>query len=438
MLFLSICLLSKSQNSWEILDLFLPGNSPTSLNECYGFDRINDSIFVVLNGFTSTNLQVALVNVNTGMVNIIDTNANNTVSHRFVFIKNKLFAFGPYIRVFDFATNHWDSIGNHYMFTNYEHAKNDAIKISSDTLLLFGRKIEKFNVNTYALRTVCDSLFILGGCATNKNYYGFYYWEGTSYDSISLMVSTDKGEHWNLRRRLKGNYDNGHSFRYFFLNSDTGYISYINNHFIPNTPRQCHVLRTRDGGFTWPDTLKYFQQAFGGIGSVSEIYFLDKNVGFVSYGSSIFKTIDGGTIWYETQGVYSDGLKTIFINDSVGFMSLGRYFPSNRPYILKTTNQGGPPYRAIERTGIEKSEAELLKVNLYPNPNQGQFVVETPNLEITGIRVYDTNSKLIFTEDYSDQAHSKEIHLPKAAAGVYYVHVKTAAIPTIMTKMLIN
>ena len=91
MLFLSICLLSKSQNSWEILDLFLPGNSPTSLNECYGFDRINDSIFVVLNGFTSTNLQVALINVNTGMVNIIDTNSRYSYSHRFVFIKNKSF-----------------------------------------------------------------------------------------------------------------------------------------------------------------------------------------------------------------------------------------------------------------------------------------------------------------------------------------------------------
>ncbi len=252
------------------------------------------------------------------------------------------------------------------------------------------------------------------------------------------MVSYDKGDHWNIRRRLDGNYSIDANFRYFFVNSDTGYISWHTKAGTPVSQAKCHVIRTFDGGVTWPDTIKYFQQTLGNTWSVNEIHFLDKNVGFVSYGSSIFKTIDGGNIWYETQGVYMDGLKTIFINDSVGYAAVGKFFPSQTEYILKTTNQGGPPFKKTGGTGINKIEAALINVKVYPNPNAGSCTVSTPGLTITGIKVYDNNSKLIFDETYSNELQEQNIILPNISSGQYYVHITTNEVLKVFTKFFVE
>ncbi len=163
LVFLSLFITSKSQKDWDKVDLFLPGNIPTGLDNCKGFDRINDTTFVVLSSFTSAKSQVALINMNTGIVTIIDTDATYTNPNRFVFMKGKLFGFGQGTRVFNFTSNKWDSINNHFIYTTYQHPKDDVIKINEDSVLLFGSKIEKFNVNNYALLKVCDSMFLLGG-----------------------------------------------------------------------------------------------------------------------------------------------------------------------------------------------------------------------------------------------------------------------------------
>ncbi len=439
---LSLFMVSKSQKDWDKIDLLLNGKSTMLINfstcmvvkndsECYVRSGLYDGV-----NFLNEFFNLEEINLNTGVITLLDT-FSNRINYLF-YNKQKLFGVGGYgLWQFNFTSNKWDSI-NDFWVANYHNIQKFSINLSQGEVLLFGKKIEKFNTNNNTRRVVCDSSIFSGGTKTNKNYYAFYQSQTSlnkNYDSVYLLVSTDKGEHWNVRRRFDGNFDD--KPRFWFVNSDTGYISYVTKAGTPLSQRQCHVLRTNDGGLTWPDTIKYFQQTTGATG-VREIHFLDKNIGFVSYGTSIFKTIDGGNVWYETQGVYTDGLKTFFINDSVGYSTVGKFFPAQQQYILKTSTQGGPPFKTIDHTGIQKTEADMLKIHIYPNPNKGDFTIGTPNLSITGVKVYDNNSKVVFVQTYNDQRHAQKIQLPQLAAGIYYVHVSTKEIPTIMTKMIVK
>ena len=435
---ISMAFASGAQTNWDKIDLTLNGNPATIYNLLSAMTIKNDSECFIKSGLAGYNQYHNLQKINliTGTINLLDTYSIKV--NNLFFEKQKLYGLGFGFWQFNFSTNKWDSINDFTAF-NLNKQQNNFVKVSPDTMLIFGNKIAKVNTTTNSFKIVCDSGIYTGGCITTKNYYSLYetfFSVNKAYDSVFLMVSTDKGEQWNIRKRLSGNFDDSPILT--FVNNDTGYISYITKPGTPPSQKQCHVIRTRDGGFTWPDTLKYFQQTLGNIWTVNDIYFLDKNIGFVSYGSSIFKTIDGGNIWYETPGVYTNGMKTFFINDSVGYTAVGKFYPATAQYILKTTNQGGPPYKTVEHTGVHTEEAEMVKINIHPNPNNGEFTVETPNLIITSVKVYDNNSKLVFVQYYNDPKHSKQIKFPVVAAGIYYIHVSTKEIPSIMTKVFVK
>ena len=101
--------------------------------------------------------------------------------------------------------------------------------------------------------------------------------------------------------------------------------------------------------------------------------------------------------------------------------------------------------RLAERVGniesfmeVKPSETESNidnKVNIIPNPNNGSFCVSlTNNDEITGIKVFDTMGKIIYS---NNRFNGGEVVLPDVKHGVYYVIV-TLKDKTITEKIIIQ
>ena len=95
-----------------------------------------------------------------------------------------------------------------------------------------------------------------------------------------------------------------------------------------------------------------------------------------------------------------------------------------------------------DKKSFEQSEPVMTtsniadKVYIIPNPNQGSFYVSLSNNEdeITGIRVFDTMGKIIYS---NNRFNGSEIVLPNAKQGLYYV-VVTLKDKTITEKIIIQ
>lgn len=76
------------------------------------------------------------------------------------------------------------------------------------------------------------------------------------------------------------------------------------------------------------------------------------------------------------------------------------------------------------------------KVTIIPNPNNGSFYVSLFNYEdeITGIRVFDTMGKIIYSNNHFNGG---EIVLPNVKQGLYYI-VVTLKNKTITEKIIIQ
>jgi hypothetical protein len=80
-------------------------------------------------------------------------------------------------------------------------------------------------------------------------------------------------------------------------------------------------------------------------------------------------------------------------------------------------------------TGVESIDAGVSNFNLFPNPSNGVFTAAL-NLESASdvtISVMDvTGNKIYESTEVSVKAINKQINLSSAAAGLYFVNVKTA------------
>ena len=82
--------------------------------------------------------------------------------------------------------------------------------------------------------------------------------------------------------------------------------------------------------------------------------------------------------------------------------------------------------------GFDEPVISNIHSNIYPNPSNGQFIIETSNLETKTIQLFDLNGTLLFEQLIKDKAN---IAVPNINDGIYSLVIKT--INTIANKKLV-
>jgi photosystem II stability/assembly factor-like uncharacterized protein len=94
------------------------------------------------------------------------------------------------------------------------------------------------------------------------------------------------------------------------------------------------LLKTTDGGIHWFEQ-KDWKDA------INNIYFLNKSIGFIVGGSTIFKTTDSGLNWIKqnTGSIYTKLYSICFVDSKNGYV-VGNYEASSSGVVLNTTDGG--------------------------------------------------------------------------------------------------
>ena len=83
----------------------------------------------------------------------------------------------------------------------------------------------------------------------------------------------------------------------------------------------------------------------------------------------------------------------------------------------------------FETTGIIEKNISFRSIQIYPNPNKGQFSVNIDLLEKTNviIKIYRIDGKLIYSKEVYNTAgvYTEQIDMGKYAKGLYYLQIMT-------------
>jgi hypothetical protein len=79
-------------------------------------------------------------------------------------------------------------------------------------------------------------------------------------------------------------------------------------------------------------------------------------------------------------------------------------------------------------SGIDEPDNSWM--GIYPNPSNGNFMIELLNGQITGdvkIQIHNTLGQVVFSseEEISSPDWKKEIDVHEVAAGIYFIELKT-------------
>ncbi len=108
--------------------------------------------------------------------------------------------------------------------------------------------------------------------------------------------------------------------------------------------------------------------------------------------------------------------------------------------FVSTSNYGNNLYiddvNILNTTGIQENTSSLL-MNVYPNPGDGQFFIETndkTNLAI--ISVYNTLGELVFSQKESQPGEKYAVDLSGQPSGTYLIRVNQGT-STVVRRVII-
>jgi len=120
------------------------------------------------------------------------------------------------------------------------------------------------------------------------------------------------------------------------------------------------ILRSVDGGFSY-DTVKVIPPSESISLGASPISFVNSQIGYIAFPSSVYKTIDGGASWQKTAFSFETQDN---IDNSINFihaLSLDTVILGCNKGTVYFTITGGGIWSGV-------NEIEGVKVNLHPNP----------------------------------------------------------------------
>ena len=160
-------------------------------------------------------------------------------------------------------------------------------------------------------------------------------------------------------------------------------------------------MKTTDGGDTWN---RSFLLPYN---SLTSVYFLNPNVGYVNNAGGIYKTNDAGNTWSIQQiNPVSTIHRINFVNDTLGFAVSDNA-------IYKTTNGGN-------YVGLKEIN-EGFKVSIFPNPTSGIFSIEIKDANLEFVRIFDVNGKeIIFS------APNLRFDISSYSNGIYFLEIGTS------------
>ena len=109
---------------------------------------------------------------------------------------------------------------------------------------------------------------------------------------------------------------------------------------------------------------------------------------------------------------------------------------SNTTYTVTGTDNNGCSNTATVQlivsacVGINNISASAQGINIYPNPNNGEFTVELNNGINKSISITDLSGKVILSANTSD--NKINFNLNKFAVGMYYVKIQSGNITEVL------
>jgi photosystem II stability/assembly factor-like uncharacterized protein len=260
---------------------------------------------------------------------------------------------------------------------------------------------------------------------TNNIGYAFSYFD-------ILSKTTNAGLTWNSFS-LTG--INAHNF--YFTSADTGYIC-------GNSGK---LIKTLDGGNS------FINLNSGTTEDLYSIYFVNKYIGFLGGNNGvILKTIDGGNIWIvkfadsnifphafsfpdSVHGFALDYHKIIITNDggetwNETSTNLTGYDLENLTFTNKDTGYLSGINGVILKTNsggvITSVFNELIdnKLNIFPNPNQGEFFIELPGMaDISTLQIFNLSGLRILNSFLPGYYKKIKIQLGGISPGLYFIRL---------------
>ncbi len=317
-----------------------------------------------------------------------------------------------------------------------------------------------------------DSISIL----TGKQLYSLWFFNSDSgvvagYDGIYRTVN--RGRSWDTVWSItQFGYKYGELKQITFPSPNIGYAIGIGRNPSNNLNFDHFLLKSNDSGVTW-DSVTTF-----GNSSLSSIFFVDQNLGFVGAESGLlFKTSDGGNNWTETQIASSwNGVKSIqFISGNEGYATGGArlYLTSggSSNFFISKTVDGGEnwtsydtigvalnsiyfindktgfvagdyelimkfneqmnklpenyPWHLIESMDVDDNKIQNSNIKIYPNPVNREITIRSASGDrIQSVELISLRGESVLKQAGIDKSECQVLigHLPK---GAYILNVKT-------------
>ncbi|VXB78121.1 Glycosyl hydrolase [Flavobacterium sp. 9AF] len=90
----------------------------------------------------------------------------------------------------------------------------------------------------------------------------------------------------------------------------------------------------------------------------------------------------------------------------------------------------------INGTVLSSSSFELDSITVYPNPSNGLFTINTKNIEINSLEVFDITGKRILERKIHQSQEEIDVNLSNASNGVYFMKINTET--GIITKRILK